>query len=96
MFVGKTILHSKHGPDREEGLPYHLPDHAQGEQHPTEKHQWNPRGVPCDHGKQGYLCKIVDSTFYPRTAVRKKWRKAWKMFGQLEERMSLVGLMPGY
>ena len=51
IVLDQTILHSLHGPNREEGLPDYCSHCAQGGQDTAQEYKWYPGMVPCDHGE---------------------------------------------
>ena len=85
--LDELIIHSQHGPDREERLPDYLPDGTQGQQHPTQEHYCNSGTIPCDHGRRQNYIKMFDiqytvriQIFDFRGAVKKSLRKAGKTY----------------
>ena len=59
IIVDQIILHSLHGPNREEGLPDNIPHSAQGGQDTSQEYKWYPGMVPCDHGTWAGNMKCV-------------------------------------
>ena len=71
IIVDQIILHTLHGPNREEGLPDNIPHSAQGGQDTPQEYKWCPGMVPCYH--LYFVC---------RDAVRKILNKDRRTFGQ--------------